>query len=59
MVAMVAVTPNPDQLAEINGLLASAKLKVRIATVLPLAQVKKAHQISASGHADGKIILRP
>ena len=58
-VAMVAVRPNPDQLAEINGLLASAKLKVRIATMLPLAQVKKAHQISASGHADGKIILRP
>jgi NADPH:quinone reductase-like Zn-dependent oxidoreductase len=58
-VAMVAVRPNPDQLAEINGLLESAKLKVRIATVLPLAQVKKAHQISASGHADGKIILRP
>ena len=58
-VAMVAVRPNPDQLAEINRLLESGKLKVRIATVLPLAQVKKAHQISASGHADGKIILRP
>ena len=58
-VAMVAVRPNPDQLSEINRLLESAKLKVRIATVLPLAQVKKAHQISASGHADGKIILRP
>jgi len=34
-------------------------LKVRVATVLPLAEVKKAHQISASGHADGKIILWP
>jgi len=32
---------------------------VRVATVLPLAEVKKAHQLSASGHADGKIILRP
>ncbi len=57
--AMVAVTPNPDQLAEINRLLESGKLKVRVATVLPLAEVKKAHQLSASGHADGKIILRP
>jgi NADPH:quinone reductase-like Zn-dependent oxidoreductase len=57
--AMVAVTPNPDQLTEINRLLASGKLKARVATVLPLAEVKKAHQLSASGHADGKIILRP
>jgi NADPH:quinone reductase-like Zn-dependent oxidoreductase len=59
IVAMVAVRPNPDQLAEINRLLESGKLKVRVATVLPLAEVKKAHQLSASGHADGKIILRP
>jgi NADPH:quinone reductase-like Zn-dependent oxidoreductase len=58
-VAMVAVMPKPDQLAEINRLLESGKLKVRVATVLPLAEVKKAHQLSASGHADGKIILRP
>jgi NADPH:quinone reductase-like Zn-dependent oxidoreductase len=58
-VAMVAVMPKPDQLAEINRLLDSGKLKVRVATVLPLAEVKKAHQLSASGHADGKIILRP
>jgi NADPH:quinone reductase-like Zn-dependent oxidoreductase len=58
-VAMVAVKPNPDQLAEINRLLETGKLKMRLATVLPLAEVKKAHQMSASGHADGKIILRP
>ena len=58
-VAMVEVRPKPDQLAEINRLLEGGKLKVRVATVLPLAEVKKAHQISASGHADGKIILRP
>jgi NADPH:quinone reductase-like Zn-dependent oxidoreductase len=58
-VAMVAVRPNADQLAEINRLLESGKLKMRIATVLPLEEVKKAHQMSASGHAEGKIILRP
>jgi NADPH:quinone reductase-like Zn-dependent oxidoreductase len=58
-VAMVAVRPNPDQLAEINRLLESGKLKARVATVLPLAEVKKAHQLSAGGHADGKIILHP
>ncbi|HEY4258095.1 MAG TPA: NADP-dependent oxidoreductase [Candidatus Udaeobacter sp.] len=58
-VAMVMVTSKADQLAEINQLLESGKLKVRVATVLPMAEVKKAHQLSASGHADGKIILRP
>jgi NADPH:quinone reductase-like Zn-dependent oxidoreductase len=58
-VAMVEMIPNPDQLAEIDRLLESGKLKVRVATVLPLAEVKKALQLSASGHANGKIILRP
>jgi NADPH:quinone reductase-like Zn-dependent oxidoreductase len=58
-VAMAAVRPNPDQLTEINRLFESGKLKVRIATVLPLADAKKAHQMSGSGHPDGKIILRP
>ena len=58
-VAMVVMMPKPDQLAEINRLVEGGKLKVRVATVLPLAEVKKAHQLSASGHADGKIILRP
>jgi NADPH:quinone reductase-like Zn-dependent oxidoreductase len=58
-VAMVKMMPKPDQLAEINRLVESGKLKVRVATVLPLAEAKKAHQLSAGGHADGKIILRP
>jgi len=58
-VAMVQVMPKPDQLAEINRLVETGKLQVRVAIVLPLAEVKKAHQLSASGHAAGKIILRP
>jgi NADPH:quinone reductase-like Zn-dependent oxidoreductase len=58
-VAMTMVMSKPDQLAEINRLLESGKLKVRGATVLPLTEVKNAHQLSASGHAGGKIILRP
>ena len=58
-VAMVIMMPKPDQLAEINRLLESGRLKMRVAKVLPLEGVKQAHQLSASGHADGKIILRP
>ena len=58
-VAMVQMMPNPDQLAKINRLVESGKLTTRVATVLPLAEVKKAHQLSPSGHAAGNIILRP
>src|SRR5436309_4847157 len=58
-VAMVMMMAKPEQLAEINQLVESGKLKVRVATVFPLTEVKKAHQLSSSGHADGKIILRP
>jgi NADPH:quinone reductase-like Zn-dependent oxidoreductase len=58
-VAMVVMMPKPDQLAEINRLLERGRLKMRVAKVLPLEEVKQAHQLSASGHADGKIILRP
>jgi NADPH:quinone reductase-like Zn-dependent oxidoreductase len=58
-VAMVTMMPNAEQLAEINRLLEGGKLKVRVGPVLPLAEVKKAHRISAGGHAEGKIILRP
>jgi NADPH:quinone reductase-like Zn-dependent oxidoreductase len=58
-VAMVQMMPKPDQLAEINRLVERGELKTRVVTVLPLAEAKKALQLSAGGHADGKIILRP
>jgi len=58
-IAMVQMIPKPEQLAEINQLLESGELKVQMATVLPLSEVKEALRLSASGHADGKIILRP
>ena len=58
-VAMVQMKSKPEHLADINQLLESGKLKVRVATVLPLPGFKEALRLSASGHADGKIILRP
>src|SRR5437016_2036378 len=58
-VAMVQMMPKPEQLADINQLLESGKLKVRVATVLPLSEFKEALRLSTCGHADGKIILRP
>lgn len=56
--AMVAVAPNAKQLAEISQLIESGKLKTHVETVLPLAEVKKAHALSESGHTRGKIVLQ-
>ncbi len=53
------MAPKPSQLAEINRLLANGKLKVRVATVMPMSRVKEALRLSKEGHAEGKIILRP
>ena len=58
-IAMVGVEPSAQQLGEINRLIAAGKLKTHVATVLPLAEVRKAHQLSESGRTRGKIILRP
>ena len=57
--SMIGVQPNGQQLREINRLIAAGKLKTHIATVLPLSEVHKAHQLSESGRTRGKIILHP
>ncbi len=56
--AFVFCKPNAQQLAEINRLIEKGKLKIHIETVLPLAEVKKAHQLSQSGRTRGKIVLQ-
>jgi NADPH:quinone reductase-like Zn-dependent oxidoreductase len=53
----ISVQPSGRQLREINQLIAAGKLKTHIATVLPLTEVRKAHQLSESGRTRGKIIL--
>lgn len=57
--SMIGVQPNGEQLREINRLIAAGKLKTHVATVLPLSEVHKAHQLSESGRTRGKIILHP
>jgi len=56
--AMVEAQPSAKQLAEINRLIDEGKVKTHVATVLPLAEVKKAHQLSESGRTRGKIVLQ-
>jgi NADPH:quinone reductase-like Zn-dependent oxidoreductase len=56
---LLIMSPSPDELARIAGLVAANVILVHIAQVLPLGQVRQAHELSESGHARGKIILRP
>ncbi|MEP7038208.1 MAG: NADP-dependent oxidoreductase [Acidobacteriota bacterium] len=56
--ARVFCKPNAEELAAISKLVEEGKLKARIATVLPFAEVKKALDLSESGRANGKIVLQ-
>jgi len=56
--ARVASKSSAKQLAEITQLIESNKIKTHLETVLPLAEVKKAHVLSESGRTRGKIVLR-
>lgn len=55
--AMVMVKSNQSLLKEIAELLDTGKIKTVVETVLPLAEVRQAHEISESGHGRGKIVL--
>lgn len=57
--SMIGVEPSGQQLREINRLIVAGKIETYVATVLPLAEARKAHQLSESGRTRGKIILRP
>jgi NADPH:quinone reductase-like Zn-dependent oxidoreductase len=57
-VARVYCKPNVEQLTAIGKLVDEGKLTAHVSTVLPLAEVKKALQLSASGRTRGKIVLQ-
>jgi len=47
-----------SDLAEIAKLIDDGKVKIVVETVLPLAEARRAHELSETGHARGKIILK-
>ena len=58
--AVLHVTsPSAEQLARVADLVASGDVRVEISEVLPLSEVKRAHELSESGHTRGKIVLTP
>jgi NADPH:quinone reductase-like Zn-dependent oxidoreductase len=56
---LVRTSPSSDLLARIADLVAAGEVRVEIADVFPLTEVRQAHELSESGHTRGKIILRP
>jgi len=49
---------NASQLAEIAKLVDSGKVYPIVETVLPLAEARRAHELTEKGHARGKIVLK-
>jgi NADPH:quinone reductase-like Zn-dependent oxidoreductase len=47
-----------SDLAEIAKLIDNGKVKSVVETVFPLAEARRAHELSQSGHARGKIVLK-
>lgn len=56
--AYVFVQPNAAQLGQIAELIDGGHVKPVVETVLPLSEVRRAHELSQSRHARGKIVLR-
>jgi NADPH:quinone reductase-like Zn-dependent oxidoreductase len=54
---LLVMSPTSDQLTRIAELVAAGDVRVEIADVLPLAEVRRAHELSESGHTRGKIVL--
>ena len=56
--ALLGAQPNGAQLAEIAKIIDSGKLTPVINRILPLSEARRAHELSQSGHTQGKIALR-
>jgi len=50
-------SPDAGQLARVAELVAGGEVRVEIADVLPLAEVRRAHELIESGHTRGKLVL--
>src|SRR5438105_15311839 len=56
--ALLGAQPNGAQLTEIANIIDSGKLTPVIDRILPLSEVRRAHELSESGHTHGKIVVR-
>ena len=54
---VILVEPNGKQLAEIGALIDAGKVKPEVSATVPLAEARRAHELSEQGHTRGKIVL--
>jgi NADPH:quinone reductase-like Zn-dependent oxidoreductase len=54
---LLVMSPKSEQLARIADLVARGDVRVKIADAMPLVDVKRAHELSESGHVRGKLVL--
>jgi NADPH:quinone reductase-like Zn-dependent oxidoreductase len=54
---LLVMSPSSEQLTRIADLVAAGDVRVELAEVIPLTEVRRAHELSESGHTRGKIIL--
>jgi len=47
-----------EELMQISKLITNGQIKVNVQTILPLSEARKAQDLSQSGHARGKIVLK-
>ncbi|MGL5832302.1 MAG: NADP-dependent oxidoreductase [Waterburya sp.] len=55
---MMMVQPKAEQLTEIAALFDNGKIQPPEQQVIPLAEARRAHELSQSGHVRGKLILQ-
>lgn len=53
------ISPDPQALEELAGMLADGALDLIIGEVLPLSRIADAHRLLENGHANGKVIVEP
>jgi NADPH:quinone reductase-like Zn-dependent oxidoreductase len=56
--SVVYAQPRGDTLAEIATLIEAGRVKAQIETVLPLSEIRQAHQLVETGHKRGKVVLQ-
>ena len=49
--------PNADQLVEIARLVDAGRIQIAVESVLPLAEARRAQELSQTGHVRGKVVL--
>ena len=55
---MIGMRPDKAQFNALSALIETGKVKPIIETILPLAEIKQAHELSQTGRTRGKIVLQ-